>query len=506
MRLSAVEQSFWLQTASFDSFDPLETDLRVDTVVVGSGITGLSTALFLKWAGMRVAVIDRNQMRGGMSVKHDGSLSLLTDIPYSTIIRRIGLAKTRRLVKGLYAAQERIEGVIRELSIHCSFMRFPDYHLASGRGDARQLEQQRQIAEDIGIDVRFVCDTHHPVKNMGGIVVDNQPMFNPAHYIHALVSSVAGQGSIVHAHTPAIDIHDGSPARVVTKEREIWADNIVLATNTPPGINILQTLVEPQLSYLMAAKLYGELPRGLFNVVQEDTTIRFRYEQQGENQLLVFHGYEHATGKGDPVVAAQKLETFVREHFNISEVMARWRAESFRSLDTLPFIGQAPRSKHVWVASGLGKDTPLWGTFAAMIISDGVLGRNNPYADLVDAHRIPIPHFNTITKKNVDYAKTAIVDRFRQSRNQENNLDCGQGAVIHEYNRDLAVYRDEEGTFHRFEAFCPHMRCKVGWNAVEKTWDCPCHGSRFDAFGRPLEGPAVKGLKSFRVHPIDYPH
>ncbi|MFP4416150.1 MAG: FAD-dependent oxidoreductase [Chitinivibrionales bacterium] len=497
MRL-AVEQSFWLQTTAFESYDPLETDLRVDTVVVGSGITGLSTALFLKWAGQRVALVDRLDLHGGMSIRHDGTLSLLTDVSFHECVERFGVEKTRRLVKGLYAAQERIEGVIRELSIHCSYYRFPDYQVAAGRSDAQYLEQIRLACGRIGLETQFICETHYPLHNMGGIALANQPLFNPAQYIHALLRHIAAKGVIVHANTPVTHIHDGFPAKVLTKEREIWADNIVLATNTPPGINRLQTLVQPRLSYLMAAKLYGNVPQGFFSFVDGDAILRFRYEREGENTLLVFHGFEHPTGRHDPLHRAGQLETFVHQHFNISEVLARWQTESYHSLDTLPFVGLLPMSKHVWGATGLGKDTPLWGTFAAMIISDGILGRNNPYADLVDSRRIPISHLADITRKNLDYAKTAFIDRFRRSYNKENNLACGQGAIIHEYNRDLAVYRDDEGVFHRFEAFCPHMRCKVGWNAADKTWDCPCHGSRFDALGKPVEGPALRGLKAFR--------
>ncbi len=503
---SAVEQSFWLQTTSLESFDPLETDLRVDTVIVGSGLTGLSTALFLKWAGQRVALIDRREMGGGMSIKHDGSLSLLSDIPYDQIIQRIGVEKTRRLVKGLYSAQERIEGVIRELSIDCSPFRFPDYHFAARREDAGRLEDLRRACVRIGLEPELICDTDHPMKNMGGIALANQPSFNPAQYIRALVLNVVGDGSIIHAHTPAVEVHDGNPAKVITKEREIWADDVVLATNTPPGINSLQTYVEPRMSYLMAVKLYGEVQRGLFRRVDGQGDVRFRYAAEGRNRILVFHGYEHPMGKKDSLGKVHELEEFVRSNFNVSEVLAQWRGESFHSLDILPFIGQSPRAKHVWTATGLGKDTPLWGTLAAMVISDGILGRNNPYSDLVSSRRVPISGLRGVTGHNVKIAKKAVADRFKQTHNQENNLGYGEGAVIHEYNRDLAVFRDEEGVFHRFEAFCPHMRCKVGWNKAEKTWDCPCHGSRFDALGNPLEGPAVKGLKLFRPRQPELPH
>lgn len=476
-------------------YDPLPGDLDVDIAIIGAGITGLTCAALLKRAGFAVAVFETDTVGAGVTGKTTAHLSTFPDWGYTTISQKFGRDGARVVAESMTRAVTTVERLCEDLSIRCELTRVPGYYYSERSEDASELEQEFDAAAKTGIAVGLSREVPLPFAAPLAVVFERQGQFHPLRYLHGLAAFVHEGQCRIYERTHVLEIEEGEPCRVVTSRGTVRARKVVLATHTPLGIDLVHTVVAPYRSYVLTARVAESFPEALFWDTAEPYNY-LRWTRSNGAELLVVGGQDHKTAHDNELEAFEKLDRYTRERFQVSEVPHRWSAQVFDPSDGLPLVGLRMGSSHVYLATGYSGDGMTFGTMAAELLTELLQGRTNERAELFRPTRFkPLASAKHFIQENVDVAKRFVEDRLNVAQFEEvRSLPQGSGKVVRVGVKQLAVYRDEQGSLHALSAVCPHLRCIVRFNPAERTWDCPCHGSRFTVRGRPIDGPATTAL------------
>lgn len=498
-------QSCWKQV-SLPQFSPVRESIKVDIVIVGGGNTGIVTAYLLKQAGHRVALIERGRCAHGSTGNTTAHLTSVTDLGLTQLVRSHGLAGARAVWEAGVAAIDKIQEIITTEKIECEFERVPGYIHSSIRGDhdeTSRLHREVELAQELGVSAEFVNPV--PIFGREGIRVPDQAKFHPLKYLAALVACIPGDGSYVFEQSEA-RMFDGANrdfVRVQVNGHLITCQQVVIATDVPlsglsnlASATLLQTKFSPYTSYVIGAKLPpNTAPAALF----WDTSRPYYYLRVDHHLLedyVIFGGNDHKTGQAERTSDNfVDLETTLHRFLPTACVDRRWSGQVLESHDGLPLIGQVVQRQ--FVATGFSGNGLTFGTLAGMMIRDALMGRKNPWHDLFSPHRLQLRGgiWNYLSE-NLDYPYYLLKDRLMPSENRGvENVNPGQGTVLKLNGQRVAVYRNEEGQTTKLSAVCTHMGCIVHWNEAESSWDCPCHGARFDVTGKVIAGPAEKPLQ-----------
>jgi glycine/D-amino acid oxidase-like deaminating enzyme/nitrite reductase/ring-hydroxylating ferredoxin subunit len=495
--------SIWQGTSRGAAFPDLAGELSVDVSIIGGGITGMTVAMLLARARKRVAVLEARQIGSGTTGHSTGNLYSLLSAHLYAVREKWDEETVKAIVESRTAAINLIEQTSRVAA--CGFRRRP-WHLYSmvPKYD-EQIIKEYDAAVAAWLDAQLVDSLPLPVKFSKALKVENQAQFHPLDYVRGMARAIASERCRIFENSPVIEIdHDNGEVR--TERAKIKSQHIIHATHTPKGIHLVQTAMEVHREYGIAAKLVsGNVPRGIFWGLGEFSTSIRSLELAAERYLIVVGGM-HKTGEDDDTdTYYEQLERFAHEHFDLEPTQYRWSAQQYRSADLLPYIGTIPGSSNTHIATGFFSDGLTYGTLAGMILSDCILGRANPWARLYSAKRFtPVKSVKGFAKKNVSVLTSLARDHLtRSSLKSLEDLEPGEGALIEVGSERLAVYRDENRSLRALSPVCPHMKCLVHWNAAEKTWDCPCHGSRFALDGSVIEGPSVAPLEPRTLAPTD---
>lgn len=488
--------SVWLATAPAATFPRLDGDRTVDVAIVGAGITGLTAALLLARAGRTVAVIDSGELGHGVSGFTTAHLTTLNDLRYQDAERDFGADNARLLAESSRAAIEQIAAFVADESINCDFARLDGYFYAEDAGGERLLHAEIDAAGRAGIAAEWTADTPLPFPVHRAIRLPDQAQFNPVPYMQALARAVRRHGGAVCELTHVTGVDGGERCTVTTERGVVTAGAVIIATHMPINDLYLFAKAEPYRSYVLGVRLAEPAPNGLF----WDTVDPYHYTRlarDGRGELLVVGGEDHKTGhESDPTGRFARLEAYVRERYEVGEVAYRWSAQWYDSIDGLPFIGEYPLRPNVYAATGYGGNGMTFGTLAGMLLSDAILGRENPYRELYSINRLkPLAGVPSMIKAGLDEAVRFVADRFNSDVDETGEIPLGAGRLIKLDGEQIAAYRDERGVLHRLSPVCTHLGCIVNWNNAEKSWDCPCHGGRFSATGEAIEGPPTENLK-----------
>ena len=500
-----VNPSLWVSTTDETNYPPLPSSgLSFDVAVIGGGITGLTTALLLKRAGLSVALLEARRIASGATGYTTAKVTSLHGLTYASLVKEQGEDKARQYAEASQAAIEQIASFVAEEGIDCGFERMTAMTYTEDPDRVVDIQDEVDAARVLGLPAALTTTTDLPYEVRAAVRFDNQAQFHPRRYALGLAQLLEGDGCRVFEETRALDI-DSSDGRheVKTEHGVVHATHVVQATHLPfhdPAG--LFARAAPTRSYCMAVQIEGKVPQGMY--LSADSPVRsLRPHRIGDTQYLLVGGEGHKVGQGDfTTTRYAKLEAWVRERFNVKSVDFRWSAQDYMPADEVPFIGKlSPKSDRLYVATGFKKWGMTTGTAAGMILHDYILERPNPWSEVFDATRLDLgASAAKLIKENANVAKRFLGDRLAALVAPDiETLKPGEGAIVRAGRHKVAAYRELGGMVKAVSPICTHMGCVVSFNDAEQSWDCPCHGSRFDVDGGVIEGPAVEPLDAVDV-------
>jgi glycine/D-amino acid oxidase-like deaminating enzyme/nitrite reductase/ring-hydroxylating ferredoxin subunit len=461
--------------------------------VLGGGIAGITTALLLKQQGARVAVVEARDVGSGATGCSTAKVTALQSTMLTTIRRRHGLETATAYAAGCGAAVEKVASLVSSGGIECDLDRRTACTYAADSSERDAVEDEATVAREVGLDAAFTEDVDLPYATAGAVTLDGQLQMHPVRYVRGLAALVDGDGSRIFEHTRAVGVSREARLSVHAESGTIAADHVVVATHYPfLDRGLFFARLSSQRSYAIAATIRGKLPRAM-SISAGSPTRSIR--SAGRN--LIVGGEAHKTGSGARRDVYARLEGFAREHWEVTRVSHRWSAQDAMPYDHLPMIGPYKRlSRGLYVATGFMKWGFTGGTMAAMILSDLIGGRENPWAQYFRPQRISLTSTPEALLANAIVALHFVGDRTRPERALAlSDLPADSARVMRNGVAKIGVYRDSRGRLHGVSLRCPHLGCLLRFNDAERSWDCPCHGSRFDVDGAVLEGPAVHPLE-----------
>jgi glycine/D-amino acid oxidase-like deaminating enzyme/nitrite reductase/ring-hydroxylating ferredoxin subunit len=478
-------------------FDTLTQDIEVDVAIIGGGITGITAACLLKQAGKNVAVFDLGKIGGGTTSSSSGHLASLVDTWYYKIEEDFSPEEARKVAASVQEAHLLIEQLSSQYKIDCDFKWVNGYLYTEKQDQTDLLRKEQEAAARAGLEIAFSNDMPLPFPVKGALRVSRQAQFHPYKYISGLAERIHTAGCAIYENTIIRRLEEGSPCLLETDTFNVRAEKVIIATHMPISAHPVQAEIFPYISYCVAIRTSAaEKIEGLFTDT-EDPYHYIRDYSGTEGRLLIIGGMDHKTGhESDTMKRYEALEAYVKERFPDAEFIYRWSGQYYKPADGLPYIGYSPFTEHTLIGTGYSGDGLSWGTVAAKVMSDLILERENPYTELYSATRLKLmASAKEIFRENADIVRQLIADRFSGGEALSlKEIKPGDGKIIQLHGRKLAVYRDDEGNYYAMSPVCHHLGCVVHWNTAERTWDCPCHGSRFDCKGKVMYAPVLHNL------------
>ncbi len=502
-------RSVWMDTAEVPLEATLAEKISADVCIVGAGIAGMSTAYLLAREGKSVVVLDDGPIGGGMTARTTAHLSYALDDRYFELERLHGEEGARLAAESHDAAINAIEAIVDQEGIKCEFERLDGYLFVPPRESRQVLDDELAAVHRAGLtDIEKVERVPWDSYDTGpALRFPRQAQFHPLKYLAGLAAAIKEKGGRIYTQTHATEIEGGKKARIETKGGGVVnAESVVVATNTPVNDLIaIHTKQAAYQTYVIGARVpKGSVPRGLYwDTPDPYHYIRIETIGRGASayDVLIVGGEDHKTGQQDD---ANKrfgaLERWTRHRFPMVEsIEYRWSGEVMEPVDGLAFIGRNPLdAKNVYIATGDSGNGMTHGTIAGILLTDLIMGRQNPWEKIYDPSRVTVRSLPEFAKEifNVAMQYTDLVVAGDVESVEE--IKLGAGAIISRGLSKVAAYRDPAGVVHELSAVCKHLGCIVKWNTGENTWDCPCHGSRYDALGKVIQGPANSDLEAVR--------
>lgn len=498
-------ESVWMKTVDMPASARMAEDATADVCIVGAGVAGLSSAYQLLRAGKSVIILDDGPVAGGETARTTAHLTYYNDDGLSMIESLHGTEGLKLATESHREAVDTIERIVSDEKIDCDFFRTSAYLFITPGGMGYDfLNKELDAAHRIGLaDAHWVDRAPLPSFDTSKcLCYPNQAQFHALKYFKGLADAVRKRGGRIFNDTHVANVEGGSPAKVTTAEgRVVTCGAVIVATNSPINDRVvMHTKQSPYRTYVIGLKIRkGLIPRALY----WDTMDPYHYarlqEFDDEFEILISGGEDHKTGQANDAVRRwEAIEQWTRERFpEAGELAFRWSGQIMDTPDKLAYIGHNPLdAENVYIATGDSGMGMTHGTLAGILLTDLILGRPNPWTPLYDPKRKPktLASLGEFAKENLNVA-AQYVDLVTPGDVQSvEQIAPDTGAVIREGVHKLACYRDADGTLHKMSAICPHLQCVVMWNGAEKSWDCPCHGSRFNERGKVVNGPAIDNL------------
>lgn len=489
---------------NWPQFMSLEENVQTEILVIGAGIAGLTTAYHLAKEGKKVIVIDASMPGDGETGNTSAHLSSALDEYFLELESTVGREGSRLAADSHRTAIDTIEAICAEEGIDCQFERVDGYLFASKKGDESEIRMECDAASRAGFhDLELQAQS--PYKNFDQLTLrfPRQAQFEPLSYLKGLAQALMRMGVPIYTHCEAVEFKAGSPIQVkMQKNFVIIAQDIVVATNTPVNDRFaLHTKQAPYRTYVCSFEIDSEaFPKGLFWDSEDPYHYVRTHTARDGQTLLIVGGEDHKVGQDDnPEERWKKIEVWTRTNIpEAKQLVKRWSGQVNEPVDGLAFIGRNPGDDHIFVVTGDSGHGLTHGTIAGILIRDLIMGRPNHWEKIyspsrINPHAQPLQQFFkenfNVAAQYRDYLTAGDVARVE-------DIKLGEGAILRHGLSKVAVYRDHDNKLHCKNAVCPHLGALVRWNKAEMSWDCPCHGSRFNVEGEVINGPAVSGLKA----------
>lgn len=475
-------KSVWSESCKFRKREALNKDIKTDVLVIGVGIAGILTAYMLKQNGREVVLIDAAEIASGNTKNTTAKITSQHDLIYSKLITEFGEEKAKQYAKANELAIKKYKEIIEDKRIECDFEEKPAYVYSLNEVDV--LKEEVEAAKNLGIDAEFVQEANLPFKINGAVKFNNQAQFNPLKFLKGISNEL-----VIYENTRALEIKENL---VVTSGGNITANNIVVATHYPimnaPGYYFMK--MHQERSYVLALENTSEIDGMYIDLNKEG------YSFRTYNNLLLLGGISHRTGENEEGGSYDELRKVAKKLYPKAKEKYYWSAQDCMTIDGIPYIGRySSETPNIYVATGFNKWGMTSSMVSAMIISDMILEKENDFSEIFSPRRFDLSlSINNIANDLIETAKNFIAQKVYIPSSEIEHIKNGHGGII-EYNGEkVGVYKDKEGKEFFVSTKCTHLGCQLSWNADELTWDCPCHGSRFDYKGRLIGSPATKDL------------
>ncbi|XZN29519.1 FAD-dependent oxidoreductase [Clostridium perfringens] len=475
-------KSVWSESCKFRKREALNKDIKTDVLVIGAGIAGILTAYMLKQKGREVVLIDAAETASGNTKNTTAKITSQHDLIYSKLITEFGEEKARQYAKANELAIKKYKEIIEDKRIECDFEENPAYVYSLNEVDV--LKEEVEAAKNLGIDAEFVQEANLPFKIKGAVKFNNQAQFNPLKFLRGISNEL-----VIYENTRALEIKENL---VVTSGGNITANNIVVATHYPimnaPGYYFMK--MHQERSYVLALENTSEIDGMYIDLNKEG------YSFRTYNNLLLLGGISHRTGENEDGGSYDELRKVAKRLYSKAKEKYYWSAQDCMTIDGIPYIGRySSETPNIYVATGFNKWGMTSSMVSAMIISDMILEKENDFSEIFSPRRFDLSlSINNIANDLIETAKNFIAQKVYIPSSEIEHIKNGHGGII-EYNGEkVGIYKNKEGKEFFVSTKCTHLGCQLSWNADELTWDCPCHGSRFDYKGRLIGSPATKDL------------
>lgn len=500
-------QSYWHYSAERIKLSPPETtslhDKKYDVLIIGAGITGLTTAYLLRNSGLKIGIIEATKVGYGTTGYTTAKITIQHDLIYDYLINSFSFEEAMQYKKANEEGLNLIKKIIEENNIPCDFREQTAYVYAAKENEVNDLKKELDAYEKLKIDGFFTENVTLPNKTYGAIGIRNQGQFNPLKYLYTLYNILLNSNCEIYENVRALNIipHD-KHIDVETEKGNIHADKVIVASHYPfdnsYGLYFLRLYQEK--AYAIAARTTEKPFEGMY-INPNDPVHSMRYHFDNDENLLILVGGNHRAGeKFDENDSYSELETFLNKNFNNPEVLCKWSTQDCMTYDKIPFIGRYSDSlENLYVATGFKKWGMTSSAASALILRNKILGIEDDYSAVFNPSRFTPVQSSKEFFSSVKSIAAGFLDRLSIPTDELLNVEYDEGKVVDYNGKKVGVYRDKKGDYFCINPVCAHLKCALSFNEAEKTWECPCHGSRYDMKGNVLEGPTVFPLDRIKI-------
>ena len=493
-------KSLWIETTKDEIIlNPLEKGKETEICIIGGGLFGLTTAYYLTQQGKKVIVLEKGEIGEKVSGNTTGKITSQHGLFYEHLINDYGKEYAKKYLEANEEAIENIKEIIKKEQIKCEFYKQNAYVYTTQEDEVIEIQKEVEAVKKLGKEAEFVTQTELPFKIKGAIKFKEQAQFHARKYMIGLCKAILKQNEI-YAYTTVTDVvKEEDKYNIYTDRGNVKAKYVVIATHYPiinmPGFYF--TKMYQSTSYLIAIETDKKLPQGMY-ISAKEPIYSFRTATYNGKQILLIGGSEHKTGKAiEDNSNYKELEKKAKELYPDCKILFKWNTRDCISLDKIPYIGEYSNiMKNMYVGTGFKKWGMTLSNIAGKIVSDKIMGKENKYETIFNSTRIkPIKNRWEVKNMVEETVKSIVLNKFKIEPEDLKQIENDNGAIIEINGENIGIYKDPQGKIYAVKPNCTHLGCLLTWNNLDKTWDCPCHGSRFDYMGRNIYEPAIKDLE-----------
>lgn len=497
--------SYWIESSKeIDNLGKLEQDLETEVCIIGAGIFGLTTAYYLVQKGFKVTILEKYKIANKTTGHTTAKITSQHGIIYNYLIQTYGMEYAQKYLEANQQAIKNIKQIIDDEKIECNFNYQDNYIYTTKKDEVEEIKKEIEAVKSLGFEAEYVTETELPFEVEAAIKFKRQAMFHPLKYVAGLYNAIKEKGAEIFVDTPVFDIKKaGEYYEVVTEKNKVKAKYVVIASHYPfknfPGIYFAK--MYQSSSYIIGVDTKSKLFDGMY-INPKSPIYSFRKVQADGKELLLLGGADHKTGE---VIDYQNsygiLEKEAKKLYPNCEVLYRWSTRDCITLDKIPYIGQfSDIMKNVYIGTGFNKWGMTSSNVAANIICDEICGKTSEYKDVFTATRMnPIVNKDEVKNMVSEVVNSLIIKKMKSSELDLEDIENDKGGIVEIDGQKVGVYKDTSGNVFAVKPVCTHLGCELAWNDADKTWDCPCHGSRFDYIGKNIYDPAIKDLEKYDI-------